>query len=434
MDPNRVVVCGRQSAGTVAILAGFRYAQLVRGVAAATVTQKLSQLSPAKKATVTNTNGAKITVKEYPGVLLDVTFDNNGDLDRESYIVEVKDGYARNFLLPRNLALPVSFMMTRPIEKLDSGLVIKLLLRFDEAFAELHQFARLIDVKSLEHINDPEPTEKLIAECVQGFGERKSWIVEALSHEDQIGLIMMEMGSKNLKIYSEIRRIISSALQGTVLFKKVSGQTLNLQKQSDALQKNVDYLRKIMGAVIQTLAMTVETKDPYTAGHERRVADLSRTIAMEMGLTKDQVEAIRLSAIVHDLGKLYVPSEILNKPGKLRDAEFTLIKLHPEIAYDILKNIEFPWPLAEIVYNHHERLDGSGYPRGLKGDEINMETRIISVADVVEAIASHRPYRPSLGIEVALDEIRQKRGIYYDPDVVDICLKLFNEKGYTLKA
>ena len=137
---------------------------------------------------------------------------------------------------------------------------------------------------------------------------------------------------------------------------------------------------------------------------------------------------------VHDLGKLYVPSEILNKPGKLRDAEFTLIKLHPEIAYDILKNIEFPWPLAEIVYNHHERLDGSGYPRGLKGDEINMETRIISVADVVEAIASHRPYRPSMGIEFALDEIREKRGIFYDPDVVDICLKLFNEKGYTLKA
>lgn len=276
------------------------------------------------------------------------------------------------------------------------------------------------------------PSNKLIPEGIRSVKDRMIWIVEAISHYNPIGFFVMEMGSKNYKIYSEIRRIISSTTQGSLLFNQVTEQTHNLQKQSEILQKNVEYLRKIMGAIIQTLAMTVEAKDPYTAGHERRVADLARTIAFEMGLSRDDVEAIRLSAVVHDLGKLYVPSEILTKPGKLRDAEFALIKLHPEIAYDILKMIEFPWPLAEIVYQHHERLDGTGYPRGLKGDEIRMEARIIAVADVVEAMASHRPYRPTLGLDAALNEIRSKRGTAFDPAVVDICLDLF-ERGFMMK-
>jgi HD-GYP domain-containing protein (c-di-GMP phosphodiesterase class II) len=294
----------------------------------------------------------------------------------------------------------------------------------------------------LSHIPETEvevskaefPSRTLIPRGLRSIGEKSHWIVEAVSLYYRMGFMLFDLSNKNLLLYSQIRSIVSANLQEATIFRQVQKQTADLQEQSDELKKNVEYLRTIMGAVIQTLAMTVEAKDPYTAGHERRVADLARTIAHEMNLSFEQIEAVRLSAVVHDLGKLYVPSEILNKPGKLYEAEFLLIKMHPQIAFDILKNITFPWPLAEIVYQHHERLDGSGYPQGLKGSEIRLEAQIIAVADVVEAIATHRPYRPSLGIEVAIKEIQEYRGIRYNSDVVDICSKLFLEKGYQLKA
>jgi HD-GYP domain-containing protein (c-di-GMP phosphodiesterase class II) len=244
----------------------------------------------------------------------------------------------------------------------------------------------------------------------------------------------MELTNTNFVIYSQIRPIVSGYLQENRLYTKLQKQAVNLQTQSKELTQNVEYLRKIMGAVIQTLSMMIETKDPYTAGHERRVADLARSIAGEMGLSFEKTEAVRLSSAIHDIGKPYIPSEILNKPGKLLEAEYSLIKLHPKYAHDILKNIDFPWPLAEIVYQHHERCDGSGYPRGLEGKGILLKARIIAVADVVEAMASHRPYRPSLGIDAALREIADNRGGKYDSKVVDICLRLFRDKGYILKG
>ncbi len=201
------------------------------------------------------------------------------------------------------------------------------------------------------------------------------------------------------------------------------------KKREEELRQSVDKLRKMMGGIIQAMALTVEIRDPYTAGHQRRVADLARSISQEMGLTKDQIEAVRLAGTVHDLGKISVPAEILSKPGKLSPLEFNLIKVHPRAGYDILKDIEFPWPIARIVLEHHERINGSGYPQGLKGEEILLESRILAVADVVEAIASNRPYRPAFGIEVALEEISQNKGVLYDPEVVDACLRLFREKG-----
>jgi HD-GYP domain-containing protein (c-di-GMP phosphodiesterase class II) len=151
-----------------------------------------------------------------------------------------------------------------------------------------------------------------------------------------------------------------------------------------------------------------------------------------MGLPFDMTEGIRMAAVIHDIGKVSVPAEILSKPGKLTEKEFELVKDHTVTGYDILKDLEFPWPIAEIIYQHHEKLDGSGYPRGLKGDEVRMEARIIAVADVVEAMASHRPFRPALGMDAALDEIKAHRGSLYDPDAVDTCVKLFTEKGYAL--
>ena len=209
----------------------------------------------------------------------------------------------------------------------------------------------------------------------------------------------------------------------------VTAQIENRQRRG--LELSLKNLRKALGGIIQAMALTVETRDPYTSGHQRRVADLARSIAHEMGLPEDQVDGLRMAGIVHDLGKIAVPAEILSKPTKLTDLEFALIKVHPQISYDILKDIDFPWPVAEIVLQHHERMDGSGYPQGLKGENILLEARILMVADVVEAIASHRPYRPALGIDAALEEIEKNKGILYDPEVVEVCLRLFKEKGYS---
>jgi PAS domain S-box-containing protein len=197
-------------------------------------------------------------------------------------------------------------------------------------------------------------------------------------------------------------------------------------------RRSVERIRTALGGTVQALAVTVESRDPYTAGHQRRVADLARAIATEMNLPIDIIDGIRMAAAIHDLGKVSVPAEILSKPTKLKKTEFDLIKEHSQSGYDILKDIDFPWPIARIVLEHHERMNGSGYPNGLAGDNILMESRIIAVADVVEAMGSHRPYRPSLGIEAALEEIEKNRGTFYDKAVVDACLRLFREKGFKL--
>lgn len=191
-------------------------------------------------------------------------------------------------------------------------------------------------------------------------------------------------------------------------------------------------LSRSIEGTIQAVASTVEMRDPYTAGHQRRVAGLAAAIAAELGLNEELIHSIRLAGIVHDLGKISIPAEILSRPGRLSEVEYQLIQSHPQAGYDILKDIEFPWPIAQIVLQHHERLDGSGYPQGLKGTEILPETLILSVADVVEAMTSHRPYRPGLGLAAALDEIRQHQGVLYDPAAVDACLRLFEQKGYVM--
>jgi len=205
------------------------------------------------------------------------------------------------------------------------------------------------------------------------------------------------------------------------------------KKIEEELRHSSEKIEKAMEGTIQSMALTSETRDPYTAGHQNRVARLACAIAAEMGLPAQRIEGIRVSGTLHDIGKIYVPAEILSKPGKLRPNEINLLKDHAEVGYELLRNIEFPWPVAEIVYQHHERLDGSGYPRGLKGEDISLEARIMCVADVVEAMASHRPYRPAFSIEKALLEIIQKKGLIYDSRVVDACMKLFNDKDYKLE-
>jgi len=204
-------------------------------------------------------------------------------------------------------------------------------------------------------------------------------------------------------------------------------RSLRLEKE---LEKSVKELEKTTEGIIYTVAKVVETRDPYTAGHQKRVANLACAIAEEMGLPKEQIRGIYMTGTIHDIGKIYVPAEILSKPGKLTKTEFEMIKTHPEYGYNMLKDIEFPWPVALTILQHHERLDGSGYPQGLSGEDIILEACILAVADVVEAMSSHRPYRPALGIDKALEEVSQNKGKLYDSRVVDACLKLFKEKGF----
>ncbi len=196
------------------------------------------------------------------------------------------------------------------------------------------------------------------------------------------------------------------------------------------LRENINKITSLYNQVINVLSSIMEHKDSYTAYHQKRVAELSQAIAKEVGLPKDKIDAIRIGALLHDIGKIAVPGEILNKPGKLNSIEMEIVKTHPLTGYNILKNIDFPQEVLYTVLQHHERLDGSGYPEGLRGEEINLSARIVAVADVVEAIVSHRPYRPPFGIDKALEEIEKNKGIKYDPDVVDACIRLFREKGF----
>lgn len=208
-----------------------------------------------------------------------------------------------------------------------------------------------------------------------------------------------------------------------------------IRKQGEeALKQSIAKMRRTLDGVVNALAVTAEKRDPYTAGHQQRVAHLACAIAREMRLPADQIDGIRVAATLHDIGKIAVPSEILTKPGQLTEMEWGLIRCHPQAGYEILKNIPFTWPVARIVLQHHERMDGSGYPSGLSGDEILLEARILAIADVIEAMASHRPYRPALGTKEALTEISQNSNVLYDSDAVNACLRLFQKNDLTTLA
>jgi PAS domain S-box-containing protein len=210
-----------------------------------------------------------------------------------------------------------------------------------------------------------------------------------------------------------------------------TGMDITERKQAEEeVKRGHEQLHETLISTVNALASTVEMKDQYTAGHQPRATQLARAIAKEMDLSEEQIEGIRMAASIHDIGKIMVPAEILNKPGPLTEIQYEMIKMHPRAGYDVLKGIKFPWPVAQIVLQHHERMDGSGYPQGVSGEDILLEARILAVADVVEAMASHRPYRPAFDMKVALAEISKNRGVLYDPTVVDACVKLFAEKAF----
>jgi len=242
-------------------------------------------------------------------------------------------------------------------------------------------------------------------------------------------LYKRDRSKMNCLITSTVRRAKDATIMGYQGIIRDISELVSSQKK---LEKTLEKLRKALGGTIQAMALTVETRDPYTAGHQRRVSNLACAIAREMGVPANQVQGIHFAGIIHDIGKISVPGEILSKPGRISENELGIIKEHPRAGHNILKTVDFPWPIAQIVLQHHEKIDGSGYPDGISGENILIEARILSVADVIEAMSSHRPYRPTLGVDMALREIQQNKGVLYDSRVVDACLKLFNERGYRL--
>lgn len=257
-------------------------------------------------------------------------------------------------------------------------------------------------------------------------------------HEEEI-LLNIKQSLSKVEIQAENKRLMElirnknkelTALN-KVLEEKAEEKTRDLLIQTEKLKESYKKSQIILDGIVRTLSKIIETRDPYTSGHEDQVAKIACKIAREMHLPEEQVSFIHIAATLHDIGKISVPAEILTKPSVLSNLEREIIKTHCKVANDVLKNIEFPYPVAEVIYQHHERMDGSGYPRGLKGDEIALEARIIGVADVIDAMASYRPYRPALGVEAAIEEIVKFKGITYDPVVVDACLKVYNKTADT---
>jgi PAS domain S-box-containing protein len=280
-------------------------------------------------------------------------------------------------------------------------------------------------------IKDIQPAEDIsrlpdnISRMVNGMDTAGLW----LHHTKDGRTLEVEIRSHTLN-FSGRKCELVLAHDVTELNQAVASLSLANRQLSEGASK----LEKSILGTIRVLAQTIEARDPYTAGHQKNVARLCVAIAEELGLSEDETLGLKLAAEIHDLGKIAIPSEILSKPTRLNKVEYELLKMHSETGYDIVKDIAFPWPIAEMIYQHHERIDGSGYPRELKGDETLLEARIISVADVVEAMTAHRPYRPALGIDKALAEIETNRGLLYDPSVADACLRLFREKGFAIEG
>lgn len=251
-------------------------------------------------------------------------------------------------------------------------------------------------------------------------------LVNNFAYEEIIGEGASDFIEKPIRLAEIVAR-----LKRVLHERKIRGKLKDTAKK---LRSNVDRFQKAMEGFVQAISLAVEMRDPYTAGHQDRVADLASAIGRKMGLAEDRIYGLRMASVIHDLGKITIPGEILCKPGRLSGPEYEMIKTHVQSGYDILKKIDFPWPLADIVIQHHERLDGSGYPFGLSGDQILLEAKILSVCDVFETIGSHRPYRPSLGMKKAMSELTDNSGRLYDPEVVKACLALVNETDFKLKS
>lgn len=276
-----------------------------------------------------------------------------------------------------------------------------------------------INIFDIDLMSDEQVSEKEILK-LQGI---KSILLVPLQNEGKlIGFLGFDSVKTKKSWDSEVSMIRVLAELYTL--------TLIRMKNEHLLVSNIEKTNLLLKQTIEAFAAIVEINDPYTSGHQNRTAELAGAIAIKLGLGEESKCMLQYSSLLHDLGKFYIPSQILNKPGKLSEIEFSLIKTHPSLGYQVLKKIDFPWPIADIVIQHHERINGSGYPYGLIGNEILLEARILAVSDVIESMSSHRPYRPALGIYAALDEIRRNKGVLYDSKVVCACIELFEKDGF----
>jgi PAS domain S-box-containing protein len=265
--------------------------------------------------------------------------------------------------------------------------------------------------------DDREAAQQQMTACLEHPGEVGYWELRKVRQDGSM-----------LWVREAARAVLG--VNGKMVVLIVCEDITERKHAEENLRESFERLRRSLESTVRALASTVEMRDPYTAGHQQRVSDLACAIAEEMGLSEDHIQGIRFAGLIHDIGKINIPAEILNRPGALKEIEYSFLKDHPQAGYDVLKTIEFPWPVAQIVLQHHERMDGSGYPQGLSGADIILEAKILAVADIVEAIASHRPYRPARGTGDALEEILHNKGILYDAEVVDACLRVFYERGF----
>jgi PAS domain S-box-containing protein/putative nucleotidyltransferase with HDIG domain len=283
--------------------------------------------------------------------------------------------------------------------------------------------------KDIEELKSTPVKNRYTPESYAEYQSRKKKRMngEDYSSEYEISIIRKTGENRRLRVFRK-----EILWNGQKQFQAIYQDITDRKRAEEQLQKSLQQTKKVLEEVVWTLSLIVEKRDPYTAGHQCRVAELACAIAGELNLPEVQIEGIRVAGLIHDIGKMNVPAEILSKTGRLSEAEFNLIRTHAQVGKEILESIDFPWPVAQIVHQHHERLNGTGYPHGLSAEKIILEAKIIAVADVVEAMASHRPYRPALGVEKALEEISSQRDLLYDLQVVDGCRELFGKKGYKL--
>lgn len=280
--------------------------------------------------------------------------------------------------------------------------------------------AQAVRAGAFDYLSKPVPGS-ILCKAVANATRAKSLIDEKKRLE-----------AENLKYQKKLESLVRARTVGLEKAnKQLKNEMIERKSAESNLEKYVIKLQKSIVGIIQAMGMVIEKRDPNTAGHQMRVAKLAMSIAKEMGLSDDQIDAVYVAALIHDLGKIFIPMDILSKAAPLVEQEFSLMKMHPQIGYDILKKIDFPWPVAEIILQHHERLNGTGYPRGLSGKDILLEAKILAVSDVVEAMSSNRPYRKALGVDKALQEISEKKSLLYDLTVVNSCLKIFKEKAFS---
>ena len=316
--------------------------------------------------------------------------------------------------------------MTRTAERLANG-DLKQRARVyarDEAGLLARTFNAMVD--SLERtVRNLESRNRTLEEdAAKRAAQQEKDAAERVRIEKELRLARIEIDQLVDKRTAELSRAND----------ELHGKVLETRRSEDYLQSTLDRLERSLEGTFRAMSMTLELRDPYMAGHQQRVASLAVAIAQDMSLAWDKIEGLRFAGVIHDIGKIAAPVEIMTKPGRLTKTESQLIKEHPRVGYEMVKDISFPWPVAHIILQHHERLDGSGYPEGLVGDAILPEARILAVADVVEAVCSLRPYRPALGIEKALEEVRKGRGIRYDTRVVDACIKLFRDGRFSFRS